>query len=92
MAYTWEKFTDYLDGTRKILTAERDELWDALAALLERCGGRWQLVSDDMTAIKATPLETDQTSVEDTTDADVTDADVTDTGARDTWGNGCLGK
>jgi len=66
MAYTWTEFTEYLDGSRLITSAERNELWDALADLLTRCGGRWQLVEEEMTAFKETGMEGDLTVVEDT--------------------------
>lgn len=66
MAYEWEEFIDYLDGTRGIRIEERDELWDALAFLLAECGGRWQLKAADMDAIRPRQLITDLTSIEDT--------------------------
>jgi hypothetical protein len=66
MAYEWTEFTDYLDGERVIRKEERDELWDALAWLLDNCGGRYQLNGVDMAAIKASLFITDLTSVDDT--------------------------
>ncbi|MFA6962454.1 MAG: hypothetical protein WC205_16990 [Opitutaceae bacterium] len=68
MAYEWTEFTDYLDGTRVIRKEERDELWEALAYILEYCGDLWQLKASDMTAIKASRFLTDLTSVEDPDD------------------------
>lgn len=66
MPYEWQEFTDYLDGERVIRKEERDELWEALAWLLENCGGRYQLNGVDMTAIRESLFITDLTSVDDT--------------------------
>lgn len=76
MPYAWEEFTDYLDGTRPITAAERDELWTALASLLEECGGRWRLVDEDMDAIKASRLATDKTSLVNEAGDDFRDGDL----------------
>ena len=74
MPYTWVTFTAYLDGSRKILTAERDELWDALAWLLAQCGGRWRLKAADISAMKNARLEGDLTTVEDPDDTATTES------------------
>lgn len=64
-SYTWTAFTAYLDGTRVIRFEERDELWTALAYLLDQCGGRWTLIEADIDAIKASQFLSDLTHVED---------------------------
>lgn len=69
MAYEWEDFVDYLDGTAPITREQRDELWAALEDLLGRCGGRWQLAGD-MEEIKSSAWITDLTVVENTEDAE----------------------
>ncbi len=73
MALTWLSFTDYLDGSRPILKAERDELWSNLDVLLASCGGRWRLKTADMDAIKAAGVITDLTSLEDPDDTTTTE-------------------
>lgn len=56
---TWSHFTSYLDGTRSIAKAERDELYDNLVTLLVDCESSESLDSAAMTAIKDSGLLTD---------------------------------
>ena len=67
---TWSHFTAYLDGSRPITKAERDELYDNFAALLVSTGvngcsdSGYALRTSDQTAIKATNLLTDLASLD----------------------------
>lgn len=63
----WSHFTTYLDGTRPITKAERDELWDELALKFSAiCILRWRLQATHTSTIKASRLLTDRTALEDT--------------------------
>lgn len=64
---TWSHFTSYLDGSRPITKAERDELYDNFAALLVSSGcvsSGYSLNSTDQTAIKGSFLLTDLASLD----------------------------
>lgn len=62
---SWAYFTAYLDGTRPILKAERDELADQLALKLVYPCGRFSLHAPTITAIKASNLITSMTAISD---------------------------
>lgn len=62
---SWAYFTAYLDGTRPITKAERDELADQLAAKLTFPCGRFGLDATRQTAIRASLLATDLIGVRD---------------------------
>lgn len=60
---TWTYFTAYLDGSRPVREAERNELLDNLAALLiaSGCSGSgYTLNSTELTAVKSSGLITDR--------------------------------
>lgn len=61
---TWTYFTTYLDGTRPIAKAERDELYTNLAAKLATCSATLSLNSTDQTAITGSLLITDLASLD----------------------------
>lgn len=64
---TWSYFTAYLDGSRPITKAERDELYDNLATVLTTsgCSGAgYSLNATDQAAIKASNLLTDRASLD----------------------------
>lgn len=63
---TWTHFTSYLDGTRPITTAERDEVFDNAAALLagDCAAGGYTLNATDLAAVKASQLSTDRTCLD----------------------------
>lgn len=62
---SWVYFTTYLDGTRPITKAERDELADQLALKLTFPCGRFGLDATRQTAIRASLLATDLIGVRD---------------------------
>ena len=64
---TWSHFTAYLDGSRPITKAERDELFDNLATALATAGcssAGYSLNSTDQSAIKASLLLSDRASLD----------------------------
>ncbi len=62
---TWVEFTSYLDGSRGILAAERDELYDQLAAKLGDCSSDFSLNSSDQATITGSKMLTDLASLDD---------------------------
>jgi hypothetical protein len=60
---TWTQFTSYLDGSRSILKAERDEIYDNLATLLTASGctdAGYSLDATELTAVKSSGQMTDR--------------------------------
>lgn len=58
---TWSHFTAYLDGSRPITAAERDELWANYELALTACDGTHTLDATLLATLKASELITDLT-------------------------------
>jgi hypothetical protein len=67
----WTYFTSYLDGTRPIRKAERDELFDQLALNLP-CPPRYSVNATALTAVKTSLLTTDRLQLDDTLGSPIT--------------------
>lgn len=57
---TWTYFTSYLDGSRPVTKAERDELYTQLSAKLTSCPGGYSLYSAFQTALINSNLSADR--------------------------------
>jgi hypothetical protein len=62
---TWTYFTAYLDGSRFITKAERDELFDNFNTLITgvSCSGGWSLDATEQAAVKSSLLITDRVAL-----------------------------
>lgn len=60
---TWTYFTSYLDGSRPITKAERNELLDNFKAAVDACSGGYGVDATLLAAIKASDVITDRMQV-----------------------------